>query len=96
VTPWPGASTTFRASDGRWENVIVLRARALDDRADPEPLGPATGGRAAAGTLDARLCVAAAEGTVEILELKPSAGRAMAWRDYVNGRRVRPGDGFGP
>ena len=31
---------------------------------------------------------------IEIVELKPSSGRAMTWGDYRNGRRVGPGDRF--
>ena len=46
------------------------------------------------GTIDARCHVAAADGYVEVLELKPSSGRAMAWPDYVNGRHVKAGDSF--
>jgi methionyl-tRNA formyltransferase len=50
--------------------------------------------RIAPGTLDDELLVAAADGRVEIVELRPSSGRAMPWNDYLNGRRVSPGDRF--
>ena len=34
------------------------------------------------------------DGFLEILEIKPSSGRIMTWRDYVNGRHVAEGDTF--
>jgi len=88
MTPWPGATTTFHAADGRWENVTILRARVLASPSDKGGVTP--------GALDERLHVAARDGFLEILELKPSAGRAMSWQDYLNGRRVQPGDRFAP
>jgi len=85
MTPWPGALARFESRDGRWENVAFLRARrALD------PFAPSD----QPGTIDARRYVAARDGFVEILEIKPSSGRAMTWQDYVNGRHVSPGDRF--
>lgn len=85
MTPWPGASARFDADDGRWENVIFLRARRAQDPFPPtDP----------PGTIDTRRFVAARDGFVEILEIKPSSGRSMTWQDYVNGRHVSPGDRF--
>jgi len=48
----------------------------------------------APGTIDARLHVACSGGFLEVLEIQPSSGRVMPWRDYVNGRHVRAGDQF--
>ena len=85
MTPWPGARARFQSCEGRWEIVSVLRARKAEGGTRPtEP----------PGTIDARCRVAAADGYVEILELKPSSGRVMAWSDYVNGRHVKAGDSF--
>jgi len=85
MTPWPGATAQFEADDGRWEKVTITRARPAEDQSKPtiEP-----------GTFDARLFVAAADGFVEILQLKPSSGREMTWPEYVNGRHVAQGDRF--
>ncbi len=130
MTPWPGATARFESQEGRWENVTILRAKAVenaptqvgralpdvgeseeDPSGDVEPAssGNASGsarptsGRAAAsggilgltpGTVDVRGFIAAAEGYVEILEIKPSSGRVMSWSDYVNGRHVIAGDSF--
>jgi len=85
MTPWPGASARFEADEGRWENVAFLRARRAQD-----PYAPSD----SPGTIDARRYVAARDGFVEILEIKPSSGRSMTWQDYVNGRHVSPGDRF--
>ncbi len=87
MTPWPGASTHFQSKDGRWEKVQIVRARRAEIAVGPtDP----------AGTINAAMHVATADAFVEILEIKPSSGRIMAWQDYVNGRRVKPGDKLGP
>lgn len=85
MTPWPGATTQFHAQEGRWENVTIVRARPAESTDEPttDP-----------GTIDERRYVAAADGFVEILEIKPSSGRIMAWPEYVNGRHVQAGDWF--
>src|SRR3990172_2587389 len=83
MTPWPGASARFEAGDARWENVLLLRARRAQDPYAPSDLP---------GTIDARRYVAARDGFVEILEIKPSSGRSMTWQDYVNSRHVSTGD----
>ena len=85
MTPWPGARTQYRAQDGRWEQVILTRARRAEQPGKPT-IPP--------GTIDARRLVAARDAFIEILELKPSSGRIMTWRDYVNGRHVAGGDTF--
>jgi methionyl-tRNA formyltransferase len=85
VTPWPGAQTRFESREGRWENVNIVRARAA------EATGYAID---APGRLDARLFASTADGFLEILEVQPSSGRLMSWRDYVNGRHVAAGDRF--
>jgi methionyl-tRNA formyltransferase len=100
MTPWPGATTTFHAADGRWENVTILRARSASPL-DKGELGPASplpkGGQrgVSPGSLDDQLHIATGDGLLEVLEIKPSSGRAMSWQDYRNGRRVQPDDRFG-
>ncbi len=103
MTPWPGATTRFESQEGRWENVTILRAKAVADpvgRATPDEVPsdpPVSGGdrpRLTPGTVDVRGFVAAADGFVEIMKIKPSSGRVMSWSDYVNGRHVIAGDSF--
>lgn len=69
--------------------------RALRDEASSDP--PMSGKarpRLTPGTVDVRGFVAAGDGFVEIVEIKPSSGRVMSWADYVNGRHVIAGDSF--
>lgn len=82
---WPGASARFESASGRWENVQVARVHMAEPRERPS---------IAPGTLDARLYAACTDGFVELLEIKPASGPRMGWREYVNGRRVQPGDRF--
>jgi methionyl-tRNA formyltransferase len=86
MSPWPGASTEFVATDGRWEKVAIARARVAETPNKPT---------IAPGEIDAHRYVAVADGFVEILEIKPSSGRLMPWPDFVNGRHVTVGDRFG-
>ena len=93
VTPWPGAAARFQGRDGRWERIIVTRARRAEDPSDGTA---ALRSAVAPGTIDQRRYVAAADGFIEILEIKPSSGRIMTWADYVNGRHVAAGDSIVP
>ena len=85
MTPWPGASAIFEAQDGRWEKVILVSARRAQCPDSPV-IDP--------GIIDARRYVAARDAFLEILEIKPAAGRIMTWAEYVNGRHVTEGDQF--
>jgi methionyl-tRNA formyltransferase len=81
--PWPGGQALFLSSSRGQVPVILARVRAEGGPAAAEP-----------GALDADLCVRAGNGRLRILELKPAGKRLMAWRDFVNGYRVVPGDRF--
>lgn len=83
MTPWPGATAHYRACDGRWEKVVITRARAAESTSAPD---------VTPGAIDERRFVAAQDGFLEILEIRPSSGREMTWKDFVNGRHVGPGD----
>ncbi|MEK6644029.1 MAG: methionyl-tRNA formyltransferase [Planctomycetota bacterium] len=86
---WPGAACRFVSVDGRRDEVVILaRARAYQGRPDSAGLTP--------GTLTELLNVRTSDGELEILEIKPSGGSLMEWRDYVNGRHVKPSDRFLP
>jgi len=81
--PWPGAVTL--APGGR---LLIWRATAVD--ADPgAPPGTLVG-----AAEDLR--VAAGTGTVAPIEVQPENRRALAWRDYLRGARLRPGDRLMP
>jgi len=83
MTPWPGASAIFEAQDGRWEKVVLVSARRAQCQDSPA-IDP--------GIIDARRYIAARDAFLEILEIKPAAGRTMSWAEYVNGRHVTEGD----
>ncbi len=84
---WPGARCQFVSkTTGKSEIVMLALARLGADEKPGD--GP--------GTVDFRRQVAAADRYVEILEVKPSGGRLMSFEDYVNGRRIQPGDLFTP
>lgn len=85
MTPWPGAAASYVQAAGRTERVVMIRVRRAEDPSKPS---------IAPGTIDERRFVAARDGYVEILEVKPSSGRIMSWADFVNGRRVATGDTF--
>ncbi len=85
MTPWPGATAQYVAANGRSETVTIVRAGISDVRATAA-LMP--------GLVTDSLTVNAVDGTLNILEIKPESGRVMFWRDFVNGRHVRPGDRF--
>lgn len=87
VTPWPGARTSL--PDGRVLGVVRAR-RVSDGEARFE--GAAVPGRLSADALERRrLVVAAGEGALELLEVKPEGKRAMDAAAFLNGAEL-PGD----
>ena len=89
--PWPGATCRFQSADGRRdERVTLARAVAYEGRSSsaksPNDLGRIT----------EMMSVQTLDGELTVLEIKPESGKCMTWRDYVNGRHVRPGDRFIP
>ena len=82
--PWPGAWTGLCRKD-RPAVPVILGSVAMAE-------GPAAG---PAGRIDDDLLVATGGGRLGILTIKPAGKRMMNWRDFVNGYRVGPGDGFG-
>jgi methionyl-tRNA formyltransferase len=85
MCPWPGATATFTSTQsGKTEPVTVLRAEVVEDVPAGEP-----------GRMTDTLQVRCGSGGISILEIKPAGSRAMAWRDFVNGRHVTREDCFG-
>ncbi len=83
MTPWPGATANFVSASGRKEHVTITRSRVCADTSD-NTLAP--------GTINDSLRVTTSDGVIEIVEIQPASGRIMSWADFINGRRVRPGD----
>ena len=81
--PWPGAQAVLHRRFGP-EVAVTIAA------ATPEPAD----GTLVPGEIDAELVVAAGDGRVRVGEIQPAGKRRMTWRDFVNGYRIQPGDGF--
>jgi len=81
--PWPGARCRFVGTDGRAVDVTLSSATATPVETTEPP-----------GTITPILTVATGRGTLEIHALQPAGKRVMGWQDFVNGRRVQPGDRF--
>ena len=80
LSPWPGVQVRVLDADGNEaDRLMLLRAR------------PAAGDSAAPGDVDADGLISTGDGRLELLEVKPQGKRAMALRDYRNGRRWEPG-----
>ncbi|HWL92550.1 MAG TPA: methionyl-tRNA formyltransferase [Phycisphaerae bacterium] len=88
---WPGAQCRFISADGKRDEVVTLaRAASYEGRSTATPLTDSL------GRVSAVMSVQAADADLAILEIKPSNSRLMSWQDFVNGRRVEPGDRFIP
>lgn len=94
VTSWPGAHVAWQP---RVKHdpvpLTILRSEVVDAEGVPtdsqgEPLAPGTVVAAGPGGLD----VACHPGVLRITQVKPSGGRAMAVRDFLNGHRIVAGD----
>jgi methionyl-tRNA formyltransferase len=84
--PWPGVSALYQSQQsGRMERVIIAKADIL--RTD-EPVNLFH------GTIDENLNVICGQDRLQIMQLKPENSRLMSYADFVNGRRVSPGDRF--
>jgi methionyl-tRNA formyltransferase len=83
--PWPGGQAQYVGPSGKRTPVIIARAGALPQSADEPP-----------GTLGDDLSVSTGQGRLAIVQIKPSGGRLMSWRDFVNGYRVAAGGRFDP
>jgi len=80
--PWPGAQALYLRPGRSALTVGIERARARP------------GGVFETGVVDDQWLVGTPDGRVEIEQVKPAGKRAMSWRDFVNGYRVKPGDRF--
>ena len=80
LSPWPGVQVRVLDADGNEaDRLTLLRAR------------PAAGASAAPGSLDSDGLIFTGDGRLELLDVKPQGKRAMALREYRNGKRWEPG-----
>ena len=89
-TPWPGAFAFFLGqSRPKPERVVITCASAkqLDSTPPPESnISPEP------GTILPDLSIQCGQGLLDIQKIKPAGAKQMTWHDFVNGRRVQPGD----
>ena len=79
---WPGARCCYVSSDGgKPLEMTLITATAVPITVSDRP-----------GTITPVLTVATGQGTLEVHSVQPAGGRAMTWQEFVNGRRVKPGD----
>jgi methionyl-tRNA formyltransferase len=84
--PWPGATALYKSKkSARTERVAFAKSEILR-MANPQKLPP--------GTIDENLNVVCGKDRLQIVQLKPENSRLMTFADFVNGRRVCPGDRF--
>lgn len=88
---WPGAFCRFVSQDGKRDEMVTI-ARAVPYEGKSSPARSAD----QLGKVTDVMSVQAGDGEMMILEIKPAGSRLMSWQDYVNGRRVQPGDRFLP
>jgi len=88
---WPGAKCRFRSADGSRDEMITL-ARAVPYEGIAVPAASTED----LGRVTEMMAIQGADRELTVLEIKPANGKLMAWRDFVNGRHVRPGDRFLP
>jgi methionyl-tRNA formyltransferase len=85
--PWPAVVGEYHSSDGRNFSVAFGLAEPVEMNVEPAQENPP-------GTILEDLTIAAGVGKLKVREVKPAGSKLMTWRDFVNGRRVRPGDRF--
>jgi methionyl-tRNA formyltransferase len=84
--PWPGATAIYKSKkSGRTERVTFAKSEILRTT-NPQKLPP--------GTIDENLNVICGKDRLQIVQLKPENSRLMTFADFVNGRRICPGDSF--
>ncbi len=92
MQPWPTAYTAWHRAGQAPLRLIVCKAAA-------RPFAPGESGKPGdvlpAGD-NKRLCVAAGDGVVEVVELQPAGKRRMTAEEFLRGRRPQPGDRLGP
>lgn len=82
--PWPGAYCHLQQPNKQPERIIIARAELV------EPAPPS----ASPGSLDENMNVVCGAGSLRLLEVKPTGGKLMTFRDLLNGRRISTRDRF--
>lgn len=83
--PWPAATSHYLSASGKSIPVAFAQSQALRENL-PAHVEP--------GTILDDFTLATGAGKLKILEIKPAGSKLMTWQDFINGRRVKPGDKF--
>jgi methionyl-tRNA formyltransferase len=84
--PWPGATAIYKSKQSHKKERVTF--------AQAEILRTAIAANLPPGTIDENLNIVCGKDRLQITQLKPENSRLMSFSDFVNGRRVSPGDGF--
>jgi methionyl-tRNA formyltransferase len=82
--PWPGASAGFVSRQTQKTTRVVIALAEVVSETGPSQLAP--------GTFDEGLNVICGQDRLKITKLKPAGSGLMAFKAFVNGWHVRPGD----
>ncbi|QOJ15818.1 MAG: methionyl-tRNA formyltransferase [Planctomycetia bacterium] len=100
---WPAATCVYVGASARRETLQLARAVEVGGPGDrpahlprdvsaPLPVDAAAPELSPPGAFCSDLTVSCGSGRIRLLEVRPTGGKLMAFRDFVNGRRVAPGD----
>jgi len=84
--PWPGASANYVSKKTGKCIQVTIAGASVAGTSDTPGLQP--------GLLDENLNVVCGKGSLVIKKIKPAGGRVMDFEDFVNGRKICPGDSF--
>ena len=85
LNPWPGAYTIFRQ-----EQIKIWQSKILDFK---DSLGEFLPGQIISSS-EKGLLIETGEGIIEVFELQPAGKRKITAHDFLNGRRIKPGEFF--
>ena len=82
VWPWPGGSAIYVSREtGKKQNVTIALTEVVKAESKLEP-----------GSFDKNLNVVCGKDALKIVKIKPEGSRLMDFRDFINGRGVKPND----
>ncbi len=86
LCPWPGATAIYTSKKTAKSQRVTITHADIVETTNPASLS--------AGTLDNNLNVVCGCNALRITQIKPQGSRLMTFEDFVNGRRICPGDLF--
>ena len=84
--PWPGASANYVSKENNKSIRVTFALTQIIENKNLNGLK--------AGTLDDNLNIICGQNALKVLQIKPSGSAVMNYKDFINGRRTKPGDYF--